>query len=480
MNDCWFVSGGDMPTAECGVLTVPEDYSKPDGRKVKLPFIIYRANEPNASTSPLVITGGGGPGVSLGVSEQNKDAFSDSFYMHWYASTIDAGRDLILIDNRGVGSSIPRLTCPEVTEVDLATLGKHLTVADVVKLTKESYSACRNRLIDQDIDISQYQIINSVEDLEELRKGLRVEQFNVYGASYGTRVSLEYERRYPNSVRTLILDGVYPQSVITYESDSRLSSEAMLRVIKKCEENKSCFDKFGFNFAERLTAFLNQLDNEPVTVHVTNPVDYSSIKVLVTPDVFFDSLYNMMYDANLIAYMPKYLYATFRGSTDYLTEMVRDYYVSDLLDVSFDVGAYASYSCFDEIPFSNYDVARNALNKYPFQYHSNKYTFEMVQAMCEAWDVPIADREFKVAYKIDTPVLIYSGELDPVTPAELADIVAKSARKSWRLKWTNIAHGVMFSSDCSDWTAQEFLSDPESDPFIYECSDEKPEFEFAI
>lgn len=479
-NDCWFEQKDDWPVSECGILKVPEDYSKPQGREVELPFIIFKANEPKKETYPLVVAGGGGPGGALGISEENKHTFDESAWVNWYSSTIDTGRDLILIDNRGVGSSVPRLDCYEVKEASLESLGKQQTVDDVVKLTRESFGACKKRLIESGIDISQYHIINAARDLEELRIGLAVDQLNIYGGSYGTRIALEFERLYPDSTRALILDGIYPQSVKAFEDEPRHNSEAMMRVINKCQEDSDCFGEFGFNLEERLSTFLKQLEENPITVHVTSPVDYDPIDVVVTPDVFFDSLFSMMYDETVISYMPKYMYATFRGNTDYLTELVRDYYINEIVINSQDEGAYASYSCFDEIPFNDFTAARDSLNKYPYQHYSNKFVFAISEAICEAWEVPVATAEFKNKYNINAPVLIYSGELDPVTPAELAEPVIENARKSWDLEWPNIAHGVMYSSDCADWTAQAFLNDPESYPFIYECSDEKAKFNFEV
>jgi pimeloyl-ACP methyl ester carboxylesterase len=480
INDCWFEQEDDWPATECGVLKVPEDYSKPEGQQVKLPFIIFKAINPDKKTYPLVVAGGGGPGGALGIAEENFHTFDESAWLPWYSSTIDAGRDLILIDNRGVGSSVPRLGCYEVENASMESLDKLLNKDDLVKLTREVFSACKKRLVEQDIDISQYHLINAAKDLEALRTGLGVGQLNVYGVSYGTRIALEFERLYPDSVRTLILDGIYPQSVKAYENAPRHNSEAMMRVINKCQKDKGCYDQFGFNLEERLSNFLEQLDESPITISVTSPIDYDPIDVVVTPDVFFDSLYTMMYDAYVISYIPKYMYASFNGNTDYLTEMVRDYYVNDIVNDSLDEGAYASYSCFDEIPLTDFAAARSALKKYPFQHYSNKYVFASIEAMCEVWNVPVAADEFKETYKINAPVLIYSGELDPVTPAELAKTVVENARVSWEIEWPNIAHGVMFVSECADWTAQEFLGDPESDPFIYECSDEKPKFKFVI
>jgi len=480
INKCWFEIKESWPASECGVLTVPEDYSKPEGRKVTLPFIIFKADEVNNKTYPLVVAGGGGPGGALGISEENKITFDETIWSSWYSSTIEAGRDLILMDNRGVGSSIPRLNCYEVVKADMEALDMLLEVEDVVNLTKDVLGACKQRFVEQGIDVSQYHVINAAKDLEELRVGLGLKQFNVYGISYGTRVSLVYERLYPDSVRSLILDGVFPQFTRSFEDMPRQNYEAVKRVINKCQEDNQCMGQFGFNLEERLTDFLEQLDKNPITVSITSPEDYEPIDVVVTSDVFFDSMYAMMYDEYAIAYLPKYLYSAFRGNTDFLTEMVRDYYVNSIVIDPVDAGAYASYACFDDLPFTDYSAARKAIKKYPLQHYSNKYIVEVIKTMCDVWDVPVASADFKETYKIDTPVLIYSGELDPATPAELAKPVIDNASISWDMVWPNVAHGVMYLSDCADWTAEAFLGDPESDPFIYECSDEDPKFTFEV
>ena len=479
IKECWFEADDDWPETECGVLTVPEDYSKPLGRQVELPFVIVRAAEYDESTRPLVVAGGGGPGGALGITGTDWDAVDEALWVDWYYSTIDAGRDLILIDNRGVGSSLPRLDCEEVTSEDLALLSKELDQGEWMKRTKESLSACRQALVDQGIDIGQYHVINAARDLEQLRTGLGLDQFNVYGVSYGTRVSLVYERLYPESVRTLILDGIYPQSVRTYEDDPEHSYEAIARVIGKCRQDDQCYRRFGKNLNVRLSEYLEKLDASPVTITVTSPIDYKPIEVIVTPDVFFDSIFSALYSETMIAFLPKYLYAIFEGNADYLTELVRDYYVNGIVD-DLDIGAYASYTCFDDIPFADMAAAREQLNAYPFQHFSSERTFDYAELMCEVWDVPAAPADFKAGYRIDTPVLIYSGELDPITPAELAKPVMDNARTSWEKVWPGISHGVMVSSTCADYTAEAFLKNPESDPFIYECAGEKSDFEFIL
>lgn len=478
IKECWFSPRQNWPTSECGILTVPEDYANPAGRQVKLPFIIFKAKDHNSETYPLVVAGGGGPGSALGISALSASYFDESIWSTWYASSIAAGRDLILIDNRGVGSSTPRLSCHEVEKANMTSLDKLLDVNDAVDLTRKTFTSCKRRFTEQGIDISQYHVVNAARDLEQLRLGLGYEQLNIYGISYGSRVSLVYEKMYPNSVRALILDGIYPQASRSFVDIPKQNYEAIKRVIRKCQEHDQCMKQFGFKLEERLVQYLSKLEKNPLTISITSPEDYMPIDVIVTPDVFFDSLYEMMYDEYSTAYIPKYLYSAFRGNTDYLTEMVREYYVNGIIIDPLDVGAYASYACFDDHPFTDYQAVRREIESYPFQHYSNDYAIAVLKSMCDIWNVPGASADFKESYRIKTPVLIYSGELDPITPARLARPVIDNADIAWNMEWPNVGHGVMLVSDCADWTAATFLDDPESDPFTYECSDEPNKLEF--
>ena len=471
-RECWFQSEPEWPRSECGVLRVPEDYSKPRGRLIELPFIIFRAYGGHRNTYPLVVAGGGGPGVALGISETDWETAENPLWTSWAHSTVEAGRDLILIDNRGVGSSVPRLDCDEIENAAMSLLDKKLERDDLISLIKESYSACKHRLEKQGIDLSQYHVVNAANDLEQLRLGLGIDRLNVYGASYSSRVALVYERLYPDAARTLILDGIYPQSIKTYENEPRRNYEALMRVFDKCNRELHCYSRYGTDLDNRLAGFLEKLDESPSSITVNSTKDDKPVEVKVTASMFFDSLYTAIYDPDMIRRIPKYLNAIFAGDNAYLKELIGDYYVADIAVSYVDEGAYASYACYDEIPFVDFSVARSELMKYPFQQYSNAKVFDHMEAMCEVWDVPAAPAGFKETYQIDTPLLIYSGELDPVTPAELARPVVENARIWWGKVWPDSSHEVIHQLECADWTAAIFLHDPESNPFIDKCTAE--------
>lgn len=93
--------------AECAELEVPLDYSKPEGKSIRLSIVRIPARQSRAELDPmLMLAGGPGQAASEGY------LFADHRY-----NKLAASRDLYLIDQRGTGRS-NALRCPS-DEYDL-------------------------------------------------------------------------------------------------------------------------------------------------------------------------------------------------------------------------------------------------------------------------------------------------------------------------------------------------------------------------
>jgi pimeloyl-ACP methyl ester carboxylesterase len=101
------------------------------------------------------------------------------------------GRDLLLFDQRGTGSSDP-LTCRA-----LSTKG---SVGQLLERCANEIGPARGSYTTQE----------SVADIESLRRAAGYRKLVLYGTSYGTKVALEYAARYPAQVEALVLDSVVP------------------------------------------------------------------------------------------------------------------------------------------------------------------------------------------------------------------------------------------------------------------------------
>jgi len=196
-------------------VNVPE---KPGGRTINLNVSVIGSKEKHGDA---IFALAGGPGVA---------ATGMAGYM---TRTFDgSGRDIVLIDARGTGKSNP-LHC------DFGGSDKDLQGYFNDFLPLDQVTACRDQLAKR-ADLTQYTTSRIVDDVEAVRKKLGYKQIDLYGTSYGTRVAIEYMRRYPKNVRTAILDGVVPPSLHTSETFAADAQSSLNRVIELCLADASC------------------------------------------------------------------------------------------------------------------------------------------------------------------------------------------------------------------------------------------------
>jgi pimeloyl-ACP methyl ester carboxylesterase len=196
--------------AECGHLTVPMDYKKPDGPTVDLAVSRVKHTVPDDKYQGVMLVNPGGPGgAGLGLSvigslvpKQAGDAY-----------------DWIGFDPRGVGQSAPELICdpgyigyrrPEYVPITTAQQAAWLRRAEgYAKDCAKAGGPLLDHLKTQD----------SVRDMESIRLALGATQINYYGFSYGTYLGQVYATMFPSRVRRMVLDGNVDPSRVWYDSN---------------------------------------------------------------------------------------------------------------------------------------------------------------------------------------------------------------------------------------------------------------------
>ena len=175
LEDCQVSGPGGFGrlAARCGTLEVPLNPAEPDGQKIGL-FVavvpaLSKVPEPDAFT------------VIVGVA--------GSF------ERIRRERDIVLVDQRGTGQSNALECSSESAGLDVSSPER----------VREETERCLEQLPS---DPRYYTTSVAVRDLELVRATLGYNSWNLYGISYGTRVALHYLRRYPETTRSVVLDGV--------------------------------------------------------------------------------------------------------------------------------------------------------------------------------------------------------------------------------------------------------------------------------
>ena len=406
----------------------------------------------------------------MGIGRNVDRVIEESLWYAYAKLSVYGGRDLVLIDNRGVGSSVPSLNCPEVEDVLLNLIQTGVAEAEQIGAYKAGFTKCRQRLEETEgIDLSKYNVLQAAHDLDALRRGLGVESLNIYGVSYGTRLAMVYAREFPDTARALVLDSVYPPHIKAYEDSPKSNWRAFERAFEMCADNQRCNTRFGRDLQERFAKYLTDLDDGYIEWTMTNPRSLEPMETKINAGVIVTSLFFSMYVESSISGIPVTVSSLMNDSFDYVGAMVRESFVKAFIVQPFDDGAYASYTCYDEIPFNNMSVALREAEKYPIQKLMNLGAVKGDFAMCEAWNVPAGDPVEAEPLRSSVPALLLSGDLDPVTPPEWAADSLQYLSRAYHVVWPGIAHGVLFANSCADEVARVFLDNPDQDPSGTSC-----------
>jgi pimeloyl-ACP methyl ester carboxylesterase len=184
--------------AQCGFLTVPLDYAHPGGTKIKLAVSRIAHKSSAADYQGVMLTNPGGPGGS---------GLTLSVLGEYVPGGVGGDYDWIGFDPRGVGSSVPSLTC------DGAYAGYnrpyYVPVTRALEKTWLAKAKGYAKACDQagGALLDHVKTTDTVADIDSIRKALGAKQINYYGFSYGTYLGQVYATLHPAQVRRMVLDG---------------------------------------------------------------------------------------------------------------------------------------------------------------------------------------------------------------------------------------------------------------------------------
>ena len=145
---------------------------------------------------------------------------------------------------RGARFSQPTLGCPEIDRVDVQTVGYKLLAESTGRLLVDAARACRDRLINEGVDLSAYNSLESAADFDDLRRALKLEEWNLFGHSYGSDLALTIMREHPEGIRSAVIAGVTPPSEVGLAWTWDSARDGLDSFFAACEAQPSCRDRF--------------------------------------------------------------------------------------------------------------------------------------------------------------------------------------------------------------------------------------------
>jgi pimeloyl-ACP methyl ester carboxylesterase len=448
LEDCILSAPGTIIRleAQCGTLTVPENRNGPNGRQITLNLAVVPAVSRSPEPDPLFLLAGG-PG----------QAATEAFPAIGFAfERINQDREVVLVDQRGTGKSNP-LRCTSEEESDLSELS--LDEAEII----EKIKACPARL---SADLRQYTTVIAMQDLDAVRAALGYEKINLYGASYGTRAALTYLRLYPERVRSVILDAVVNEDFLLFLNSARDGQQAINLLFERCQADAACREAFPELQAE-FEGLLQELKTRPAQISLNHPLTGEPVELTLTDEDITAIVYALLYTPETAALLPLAIHAA-QAEENFAPLMAQA--------LAFDPGIYDgmfySVACAEDAPFINAKEAE-ALSKETYFGDRTK----SLREVCAGWPRGEVPLDFRSPISSETPVLLLSGEGDPITPPRYADQVSRMLPNSLHVVAPGMGHGILIRG-CVSRLVTDFVENGSISDLDKSCVDkiEPPPF----
>ncbi|MDT0183051.1 alpha/beta fold hydrolase [Microbacterium sp. ARD31] len=445
---------------ECGVLIVPErrgDDNDPE-RVIRIPYAVISATDTERREDPLVVPVGRPATVSA------EGAFAHT--VRTFAADgawANADRDVIVIEQRGGGLSEPTLDCPEVAIDRLASDGVVASGDARGDRRLAGLQACRDRLVEDGVDLAAYTTRASAGDLADLRAALGYETWNLFAVSYDTRLALTVLRDQAAGLRALILDGPAPLHVDVYQRTPVAFAQAVDQLVASCKADAACADRYP-DLDDTLAGVLEDAARSPLDVAVDSPADGSLLTVELDDAVLAQGLSDALARGDATRSLPFLIDQLDRGNVSAALPLVQR--SVDRADARVE-GLELSLECAEEVPFNDPAAVVEVAAGDPISAHLVPVPDRFAE--CEIWQVPaLGDRETSpVAGEV--PTLILTGTFDPLTPHRWGLATAETLPAATVALVSGAGHGTIGAREpanagaCARALARQFLADPAQD-----------------
>lgn len=442
LKDCRIhdATGAISVQAQCGYFNVPENPEEPQGKQVAL-FVarIPTLNQQGSEQAFTLLAGGPGQAATEAFASYSK-----------VLQRIRSTHDILLVDQRGTGKS-NRLACEASPEEAMEEWDEE----EVTRLLTQ----CRDSLSG---DPRFYTTSVAVQDLDAVREALGYSQMVVYGGSYGTRVAQHYLRRFPEHTHSLILDGVVPADMALGPRIALDAQHALEVIFQRCQAEAQCNARFP-DLSATFDRLKKTLRSAPVKLELANPNTGVTEPATLTYGAMAAAVRLLSYRPESSALIPLLISEADKGNYGPLTAQGK--MVMESMEESLAYGMHHAVVCAEDVPFfKSGDIDIEALDK-TFLGSEQATALETI---CKVWPRGLADADIKDPLISDKPVLLLSGEADPITPPEFAERVAANLSNARHLVGPGQGHG-MLGVGCIPRLLTDFIKDGSFENLDAEC-----------
>jgi hypothetical protein len=425
----------------CGDLTVPQDYTAPDGPTLDLAVLqVWPVGvEPREGLATGFAANVGDPRAFSGGSAAGATRLSS------------VGVELAF---RGTDPSSPTLTCPEVEALAIRAPGLPDDDPGLRTDFLESVTACAARLRASGVEPANFDTAAAAADVDELRKAMGIDSW--WGAGYyGTqsRVLFRYLHDFPGRLEAAWLDSPWFPETDDLTGGALGTRSALAQLFSACAADDYCNRHYpGLEAAwERALA---RTRATPLT-GTGHTADHQALDVLVDDAKLLRFVrYSLGGEGTEnLTWLPRIITAAAAG---HLNRHLADLVASDPLFCAgyrpqcrnmdrFALGVYLTVQCKEQLPGVDPAALRTALASQPA--YEQVFARSPYLEACAKWDTP-GTKAPPPADPNGASLLLLPGQFDSFARPEWSKAHARQWEHAWTFTAPNNTHNTLGYDEC--------------------------------
>jgi pimeloyl-ACP methyl ester carboxylesterase len=195
---------------------------------------------------------------------------------------------------------------------------------------------------------------------------------------------------------------------------------------------------------------------------VIHPLTNEPIDLTLERDVFTQIVFNLLYSPDFVALLPLLIHEA-HESGDFGPLVAQGLAFTE--GMALDTGLLYAVTCSEDAPLLDAEEAAELQADTYFPLQAENFV-----EICANWPRANIATDFRQPLQSDIPVLLLSGEADPITPPQYAEQVAETLPNSRHLVLPGFGHTVL-AAGCMPQVVARFLDTASDDDLDTSCLD---------
>ena len=253
---------GGFATADRGMVYVPLNRSKEDTDVIGIEIYRFKRKVSAEESIPPIFRLHGGPGFPGLSGLLEKPGYYEENILPFTQIS-----DLVVVGQRGIGSSVPNTICEGPQDFPLDA---DITEEESAEAFREASAKCKAFWEEQGLDLGSLTVIEAAGDVNDVRKALGYDQIIVFGGSFGSHWGMAVMRYYPDIVARAVLNSMEgPDHTYDMPTGVLNSLTRMAKAAEKSPRLQALIPSGGL--IEAWKTVIDRVEKQPVKVSVTHP-----------------------------------------------------------------------------------------------------------------------------------------------------------------------------------------------------------------